>query len=350
MGSNELRDTTVVSREMQSYIRRLLRPSKAIGSSGNLPNLRSAIGHGMGTGRQALTNGEKSSGGSKQLQAELISQASSRGSANLAAFSVGNNWLLSPVVGALNALLGLFGAGQSAKPHIRYHTQVRESFNIVESIAPERGTGPRTIGESASGLFGITQRAKSAASPSADTIFKNGTVPTSAMRAIGAISQHDTETHARHPARWGQWAGSRLPASIQLGAEGPVRPFKSATAIDVDSRTDVWNDGQSTEALLRSRASANDPIPEPRTLLPNLSHIAAESTALPSSHKEGIRAAAETLPAPHVLAWSSTTITRTSSSVQTPVKERQEFLSALRRSLSDSRGILDVLNEFQEGL
>ena len=252
MGANNPQESTQASREMLTYIRRLLGPTRAGSGVGGTRNVKLPITQSGGTGRAALTQGERASGGSKQLQAEAITKPSKSSSGSSGGFNIGNHWLLSPIAGVVNSVLGLFGVGSSTSQVTRYRAQTRQPFQIVEAISPETGAGVQTINESASGLFGVT-------------------------------------------------SGS-----------GPTAPGAAA----VESRTD------------RTEGTTNQRGPQKQTGM-------AGSTASPVGR---LKTSAHGIATP------------ASGEGRSLMNDRQGLVSALRRSLGDSRGISDVLNEFQDGL
>jgi hypothetical protein len=139
VGANNPQESAQASREILAYVRKLLGPTRAGGSAGGTPTIKLPIAKSGGTGQQALTSGERASASPRQLQAEAITKPSKSSSGSSGGFNIGNNWLLSPIAGALNSVLGLFGIGSSTSQVTRYRAQTRQPFQIVEAISPETG-------------------------------------------------------------------------------------------------------------------------------------------------------------------------------------------------------------------
>lgn len=280
MGANNPQESTQASREILSYVRKLIGPTRAGSGAGGTPNVKLPIAQSGDTGQQALTNGEKACGGPRQLQAEAITKPSKSNSGNSSGFNIGNNWLLSPIAGALNSVLGLFGVGSSASQVTRYRAQTRQPFQIVEAISPETAAGVRTLNESASGLFGVT----------------SGTSPTAPSTAGGATSGPTSTDFMR------RLTGSTSSPALRAG--------------EVGNRTS------------RSEGPTNLRGPQPET--------GTAGATVPTAARLETSAHGVSTPA--------------SGEGRSLMNDRQGLVSALRRSLSDSRGLSDVLNEFQDGL
>src|ERR1039458_8274753 len=285
VGANNLQESTQASREILAYVRKLLGPTRAGSVVGGTPNLKLPIPQSGGTGQQALTNGERASGSPRQLQAEAITKPSKSSSGSSGGFNIGNNWLLSPIAGVLNSVLGIFGVGSSTSQVTRYRAQTRQPFQIVEAISPETGAGVQTRNESASGLFGVT----SSSSP---------TAPSTAGGASGAGGANGPTSTDR---------ARRLTGSV-----GSSAPLAGA----VGSRMGGTEGSTSQRGPQKETGMAGATVP---------------SAARIETAAHGIATAA-------------------SGEGRSLMNDRQSLVAALRRSLSDSRGFSDVLNEFQDGL
>ena len=285
VGANNPQESAQASREILAYVRKLLGPTRAGSSAGGTPNVKLPIPQSGGTGQQALTSGERASASPRQLQAEAITKPSKSSSGSSGGFNIGNNWLLSPIAGALNSVLGLFGIGSSTSQVTRYRAQIRQPFQIVEAISPETRAGVQTLNEGASGLFGVT----------------SGTSPTGPSTAGGASGAGG----ANRPTST-DWA-RRLTGSV-----GSSAPRAGAVGSRMGS----------------TEASTNQRGPQKET---GMAGATAPTAARIETAAHGIA-------------------TLASGEGRSLMNDRQSLVSALRRSLSDSRGISDVLNEFQDGL
>ena len=285
VGANNPQESAQASREILAYVRKLLGPTRAGGSAGGTPTIKLPIAKSGGTGQQALTSGERASASPRQLQAEAITKPSKSSSGSSGGFNIGNNWLLSPIAGALNSVLGLFGIGSSTSQVTRYRAQIRQPFQIVEAISPETGAGVQTLNEGASGLFGVT----------------SGTSPTGPSTAGGAS-----------------------------GAGGANRPT-------------------STDWARRLTGSVGSPAPRAGAVGSRMGSTEA-STNQRGPQKETGMAGATAPTAARIETAAHGIATLVSGEGRSLMNDRQSLVSALRRSLSESRGISDVLNEFQDGL
>jgi hypothetical protein len=145
--------------QVQSYIRRLLGSGRQ--SSGNAGTSSAAISLPKSSGAS------KSSGTPhtlpRQLEATPYTRTSTRASSG-GRSGVGNLWLISPIASTVKSLFNLFGGGSSSSQSTRYKTRSRVPFHLVESIAPETGSGTNSLNESAAGLTGITSQSLSSGS------------------------------------------------------------------------------------------------------------------------------------------------------------------------------------------
>ena len=285
VGANNPQESTQASREILAYVRKLLGPTRAGSSAGGTSNVKLPIPQSGGTGQQALTNGERASGSPRQLQAEAITKPSKSSSGSSGGFNIGNNWLLSPIAGVLNSVLGIFGVGSSTSQVTRYRAQTRQPFQIVGAISPETGAGVQVLNESASGLFGVT----------------TGTSPTGPSTAGGASGAGGTNGPTSTA-----WA-RRLTGSV-----GSPAPRAGAVGSRMGS----------------TEGSTNQRGPQKET---GTAGATAPTAARSETAVHGIAIVA-------------------SGEGRSLMNDRQSLVSALRRSLSDSRGFSDVLNEFQDGL
>ena len=183
MGANNPQESTQASRELLAYVRKMLGPSSLSSSAVGAPSVKLPKTQGGATGAEALTNGERANGSPRQLQAEAITKPAKSKSGSSGSFGLGNNWLLSPIAGVLNSVLGLFGIGSSTSQVTRYRAETRQPFKVVEEISPETGAGVQTINESASGLFGVTSGGGATASSNANASAKAAPVQTRRQRS-----------------------------------------------------------------------------------------------------------------------------------------------------------------------
>lgn len=307
MGSDNQQESSQASRELQAYVRKILGPSNLSGAVG-APKIKVPIPRSGATSREALTNGERASGGPRQLQAEVITRPSKSSSGSSTSFSLGNNWLLSPVAGVLNSILGLFGVGSSTSQVTRYRAETRQPFQVVEEISPETGAGAQTINESASGLFGVTR----GSSPT--------TSSTPRVRSTGEASSVE------------------VPA---VKAERSARSSQSATRSIARA---------ATNANWARRLTGSVSSPAPRGDVESGTRLTEGSTYARWLRKEPGSAGSTGPTSPHFETWANGIAPPAGGEGRSLMHDRQGLVSALRRSLSDSRGFSDVLNEFQDGL
>jgi hypothetical protein len=307
VGANNLQESTQASREILAYVRKLLGPTRAGSVVGGTPNMKLPIPQSGGTGQQALTNGERASGSPRQLQAEAITKPSKSSSGSSGGFNIGNDWLLSPIAGVLNSVLGIFGVGSSTSQVTRYRAQTRQPFQIVEAISPETGAGVQTRNESASGLFGVT----SSSSP---------TAPSTAGGASGAG-----------------------------GANGPTSTDRARRLTGGASGAGGANGPTSTDRARRLTGSVGSSAPRAGAVGSRMGSTEG-STSQRGPQKETGMAGATVPSAARIETAAHGIATAASGEGRSLMNDRQSLVAALRRSLSDSRGFSDVLNEFQDGL
>lgn len=125
----------------------------------------------------------------------------------------------------------------------------------------------------------------------------------------------------------------------------------SPIASSISSILNLFGGGSSTSQSTRYRTTSRQPFrivesisPETGSGTQNLNENAAALTGVTSPSTTGGGASSNTL--------NSTGINTTapSSGTMSQLEDREALVTALRRSLGDSRGIADVLSEFQDGL
>jgi len=347
--ANNPQESTQASRELLTYIRKLLRPTSLSSSAVGPPNIKSPIAQSGGTGTKALTQGERASGGPRQLQAEAITRSSKSSSGGSAGFKIGNNWVLSPIAGVLNSILGLFGAGGSTSQVTRYRAQTREPFQIVEVISPETGAGVQTINESASGLFGVTRSTNPEASSSATVEAKGSGAPASAPPS----AQADKRTVATSNSECVDWVrrltgGASSTERPVVKAERSLNRFGSPAPSIAHAETQASSNSKSASA---GRLTGSAGSPESRAAaVERRTSLTEESTGQRRLQKDMGTASSQASPTGPVATWAHGNAAPTNNEAASLMNDRQGLVAALRRSLSDSRGIADVLNEFQDGL
>ncbi len=300
MGANNSQESTQASRELLAYVRKILGPSSLSSSAVGAPSVKLPITHSGTTGQEALTNGERANGSPRQLQAEAITRPSKSSSGSSGSISLGNNWLLSPIAGVLNSVLGLFGIGSSTSQVTRYRAETRQPFEVVEEISPETGAGVQTINESASGLFGVTSGNSPTTSSTANVAAKG--VPASARSSAQVANRTIADSRPQ---------GVNWMRRLTGGASSPAPRAAAPTSKTRDS------EGATAQNLLRTEPGSGS---------------ATGPTAF------------------HSTSWANGVTAPTSEDGRSLMNDRQGLISAVRRSLSDSRGFSDVLNEFQDGL
>ncbi len=316
MGANNSQESTQASRELLAYVRKILGPSSLSSSAVGAPSVKLPITHSGTTGQEALTNGERANGSPRQLQAEAITRPSKSSSGSSGSISLGNNWLLSPIAGVLNSVLGLFGIGSSTSQVTRYRAETRQPFEVVEEISPETGAGIQTINESTSGLFGVTSGGGATASSNATA------------RTTGGADSN-----------WAPAAGAEASAS------------RSESTTEDSARGGTGGGGQPTSASWARRLTGSVISPAPRaTATTSMTRGSEGATAQNLLRTEPGSGSATGPTASHSTSWANGVTAPTSEDGRSLMNDRQGLISAVRRSLSDSRGFSDVLNEFQDGL
>lgn len=125
----------------------------------------------------------------------------------------------------------------------------------------------------------------------------------------------------------------------------------SPIASTIKSILNLFGEGSSTSQSTRYRTTSRQPFrivesisPETGSGTQSLNENAAALTGVTSPPTTGGGASSNTL--------NSTGISTTAPSggTMSRFEDRQALVTALRRSLGESRGIADVLNEFQDGL
>jgi len=350
VGVDDSRASRPAWRELRPYIQRLLWASKPDSAAGTLPNVSAMLRRGGGRNPHTLANGEKVPSGSRQLQAQLAPLASRRDSEGLTGFSIGNNWLLSPIVGALSSIFGLFGASQSTRFAVRYRAKVREPFQLVEAISPETRTKPRASDERSNGFFGIGQAISAAASRSTEIDEKRKAPLGPAASVATGFSRQGQEDGPRGMGRWSRWAGGSLSFAFAQKSENNANRLGRGSSRVLPTEALRSGRMQFLRAGSVGRMPTDDLSRQPRALAQLRGPAPAGQTSSTRIQEEHLRSSAVTLQAPHIQAFTSGVPIQDSSKVPAFLPDRQALLSSLRRSLSDSRGILDVLNEFQDGL
>lgn len=130
-----------------------------------------------------------------------------------------------------------------------------------------------------------------------------------------------------------------------MGSAWLISPLAST----VKSIFNLFSGSSANSQTTRYRASTRAPFnitegisPETGSGLITLNESAAGLT--------GAAGFSATIPTSASGALSGSALTMTSSNSRLSVNDRQALVSALRRSLSESRGISDVLTEFEDGL
>lgn len=349
MGANNPQESTQAAKEILAYIRRLLGPTRHSSGGGATRDIKLPIAQSGATGRQALTNGERASGGPRQLEAEAITRSSKSSSGSSAGLKIGNNWVLSPIAGVLNSILGLFGAGGSTSQVTRYRAQTREPFQIVEVISPETGAGVQTINESASGLFGVTRSTNPEASSSA-TVEAKGS---GALASAPPSAQTDRQTVATSDSKSVDWVrrltgGASWTERPAVKAERSLNRLGSPAPSIAHAETQASSNSKSASAG-RLTGSAG-PRESQAAAVEGRTSRTEESAGQRRLQKDMGTASLKASPAGPLATWAHGNATPTNGETGSLMNDRQGLVSALRRSLSDSRGIADVLNEFQDGL
>ncbi len=319
MGANNPQESTQASRELLAYVRKMLGPSSLSSSAAGAPSVKLPITQSGTTGQEALTNGERANGSPRQLQAEAITRPSKSNSGSSGSISLGNNWLLPPIAGVLNSVLGLFGIGSSTSQVTRYRAETRQPFEVVQEISPETGAGVQTIDESASGLSGVT----------------NGNSPT-------ALSTSNVAAK-----------GSGVPAPARLSAQVANRTIADSRPQGVNWMRRLTGGAISTGA---PAAKAEESASSSESITPSNARVetraSGEGTATSTKWVRRLTGSAGSAgrAVKNSETWANGVVPPTGCEARSLMNDRQGLVSAVRRSLNDSRGFSDVLNEFQDGL
>ena len=350
MGSDNQQESTQASRELLEYVRKILGPSSFSSSAAGPPKVKLPIAQSGGTGREAPTNGERPSGSPRQLQAEAITRPSRSSSGSSASFSLGNNWLISPVAGVLNSILDLFGVGSSTSQVTRYRAETRQPFQIVEEISPESGAKVQTINESASGLFGVTGGNSPTEAPAAsaeETASRSESITPSiasggTRRAEGSTIQQWLQSLV---------GGSSATEAPAVSAEEIAGKPESTTPSIPRAESGAGSVGQPANTTWARRVSRSTGLLTPRGGAVESRTKRAEATTNERLLQKEMGSAGSTgTTMLHAATWTNGITAPTGSEGRSLMNDRQGLIAAVRRSLNDSRGFSDVLSEFQDGL
>ena len=180
MGTNKGLNSAQARTNVQAYIRRLLGSNRQTSGIGSADGMKTSLPKGNGTGGIGGTPHSLP----RQLEATAYTKTTNTASKSSGS-GFGNAWLISPIASTVKSILDLFGGGSSTQQTTRYRTTSRQTFNVVESISPETGSGTQQINESAASITGVVRNSTaSAGSASGSPISTSGASAASTSRTL----------------------------------------------------------------------------------------------------------------------------------------------------------------------